>query len=94
VERLTTLSVKESIPVRTPAAVGAKVTFTVQAFPGLRLDPQSFASPKSPVAPILLMASCAAPALVSVHALFRACCADSLIGKVQLTRGESRDGGG
>ncbi len=43
------LSVNESIPLRTPSAVGAKVTFTVQALPMLRRDPQSLISAKSPL---------------------------------------------
>ncbi len=60
------LSVNESIPLRTPSAVGAKVTFTVQALPMLRRDPQSLISAKSPLGAILVIASRAAPALVSV----------------------------
>ena len=60
------LSVKESIPLRTPSAVGAKATLTVQAFPMLRLDPQSLVSAKSPLAAMLVMASGAAPPLVRV----------------------------
>lgn len=60
------LSVKISVPVRVPAAVGVKVTATVQVLPEARLLPQLFVSWKSPLAAMLPMVRVPAPVFFNV----------------------------
>jgi hypothetical protein len=54
-----------NVPVRLPAAVGVKVTETVQLAPAAMLDPQVLVSAKSPEAEMELIASAAVPEFVS-----------------------------
>jgi len=56
------------VPLRTPAAVGLKVTLIVQLAPALRAVPQLFVWEKSPLAAMLLIANPALPLLVKVTA--------------------------
>ena len=60
------LSVSVIVPVRLPAAVGAKAIAMEQWAPAGKEAPQVFVCEKSPVAEILLMLSAAEPAFVSV----------------------------
>ena len=72
------LSVNSSEPVRTPASVGVKVTFTSQEAPAATVPPATqgvtffvsltVAKAKSPLVAMLLMFSVPVPLLVSVTA--------------------------
>jgi hypothetical protein len=65
---LAALSVNVRVPVLAPAAVGVKVTLTVQLIPPATLPPQVLlpATPKSPLAAMLVMLSVALPVLATV----------------------------
>ena len=63
------LSTTVKLPIRAPAAVGANATCTLQAAPAARPAPQAFvpaAITKSPVTPILWIASATPPLFVNV----------------------------
>jgi hypothetical protein len=60
------LSVMVTPPVRVPAAVGLKVTLSVQLAPAARLEPQVLVWEKSPLAVMLVMLRVALPVFLSV----------------------------
>ena len=61
------LSVMVTEPVRVPVAVGAQVTPMVQLPPAATELPQLLLSPKSPLAPTLLIVKAVLPVLVRVE---------------------------
>src|SRR2546423_1525863 len=61
-------SVSVSVPLRVPAAVGVKVTFTVQLTPAPRLVPQVLVCEKSPLAALEVKLTGLAVSLVTVTA--------------------------
>jgi hypothetical protein len=58
------LSVRLTLPVRVPIAVGLNVTIMVQCDPATTLLPQVLVTVKSPLAVILVTASAAVPLFV------------------------------
>jgi hypothetical protein len=60
------LSVNDTVPVRTPTAVGVNVTFTVQFAPATSVAPQLLDWAKSPVAATALKEILVLPAFVNV----------------------------